>query len=95
MRLRVKILGSPLPSPIRVMVVDRAREMTWGGGVPGLVLARHSFLFEPKGDSVEVQSIETWSGALALVLRPIILPMAERVGREQLEGLEKGALAPR
>jgi len=90
---KVKVLGSPFPSPIRVEVVDRAREVTWGGGIPGLVKGRHRFLFEPKGDSsVEVSSVETWSGALAALLRPVLQPLAERVGREQLDALEREAL---
>jgi hypothetical protein len=89
MKLRVKILGSPLPASIRVMVVDRPRELTWGGGVPGLIMGRHRFLFEPKGDTVEVQSVETWSGVLAALVRRGVLPMAEKVGREQLEALEQ------
>jgi hypothetical protein len=60
-RLRVRILGSLLPVPIRVGVVDRPRELGWGGGVRGFFLADHRFLFESKGESeVEVRSVETW-----------------------------------
>jgi hypothetical protein len=75
---------------IRVVVVDRARELTWGGGVPGVLTGSHRFLFEPRGESsVEVRSIETWSGMMSPVLRRHLLPLAERIGREQLAGLEK------
>jgi hypothetical protein len=86
----VKLFGSPVPVSIRVVVVDRARELTWGGGVRGVLRGKHRFLFEPRGESsVEVRSVETWSGAISPLLRRVLLPLAERIGREQLAGLAK------
>jgi hypothetical protein len=38
-----------------------------------------------------VQSIETWHGALAGLLRPIVERAALRIGGEQLDGLAKAA----
>jgi hypothetical protein len=89
-KVRVRLFGAPLPVSIRVVVVDRARELTWGGGVPGILRGKHRFLFEPRGgSSVEVRSVETWSGAMSPLLRRVLLPLAERIGREQLAGLER------
>ena len=90
-KVRVRVLGSALPVSIRVRVVDKPREIAWGGGVAGVFLADHRFLFEPKGDSaVEVRSVETWSGVIARVFRRALLPQAERVGRDQLAALASG-----
>jgi hypothetical protein len=87
-RFRVRILGMPMTVPIRVTKSERGRELTWGGGVKGVFLADHRFLFEPKGDSsVEVRSVETWSGVLASLTQRLLLPQAERIGRDQLGGL--------
>jgi hypothetical protein len=89
-RARVKILGSAMPVAIKLLVVDRPREITWGGGVRGIFLAEHRFLFEPKGaSSVEVRSVETWSGIIASLFRRVLLPQAERVGKDQLAALAK------
>jgi hypothetical protein len=89
-KFRVRLFGAPLPVSIRVVVVDRARELTWGGGVPGILRGKHRFLFEPRGESsVEIRSEETWSGAMSPLLRRVLLPLAERIGREQLAGLER------
>ena len=96
MKFRVRILGSPLPVGVGGRVVDRARELTWGGGVPGVFLAEHRFLFEPRGDSsVEVRSVETWSGVIPRLLRRTILPSSERVGNDQLAALDAASQARR
>jgi len=89
---RVTILGR-LPAACRVQTVRSPEELTWCGGKRGVLWAEHRFLFEPRGaGAVEVQSVETWSGPLAALLKPAILPGAVRVGREQLEALA-GAVA--
>jgi hypothetical protein len=86
-RLRVRIVGGP-SSTLEVVLSERPRELTWIGGVRGVLFAEHRFLFEPQGDGgTLVRSIETWSGSLAALLRPLIQPIAQRVGRAQLEGL--------
>jgi hypothetical protein len=90
-RLRMRIARAPIPAVIEVTVVERAKEITWRGGVGGLLHAEHRFLFEPDGDGgTRVRSVETWRGALAPVLRPFVKPVAERIGAEQLEGLARG-----
>ena len=67
-------------------------EITWCGGMKGAFWADHRFLFEPSGDaSVEVQSVESWEGPLAALLRRGIEPGARKVGREQLGALAAAA----
>ncbi len=87
-RLRVKITGTPLPVSVRVTVARPGRELTWCGGRRGVLYAEHRFLFEPDGaSSVRIDSIETWSGPLAALLRPVIQPKAIRIGQDQLAAL--------
>jgi hypothetical protein len=95
-KVRVRILGSKVPVSIRIRVVDRPREITWGGGVPGVFLADHRFLFEPRGESsVEVRSVETWSGIIASLFRRTLLSQAERVGKDQLGALARAVTTGR
>src|SRR5207248_6661421 len=85
-RLKMKIVGAP--ATIEVTVVDRAKEITWCGGVRGLLRAEHRFLFESDGKGgTKVHSHETWRGALAPLVRPFIKPRAEKIGSQQLAGL--------
>jgi hypothetical protein len=87
-RFRVRILGLPIPVGCRVSVLRDGKELTWCGGVRGALLAEHRFLFEPKGAAtVVVESVETWSGLVASVLRPLIQPNAIKIGQDQLAAL--------
>ncbi len=90
---RVRIMNGPVPFRLRVDVARRPGELTWSGGIPGVLRGYHRFLFVPKSASeVEVRSEETWSGLLAPLFRRAIERDAERVGREQLEGLARGVV---
>jgi hypothetical protein len=89
---RVRISGAPFETPLHVSVVERPREITWGGGTPALT-GRHEFRFEPIETGTRITSIETWSGWLAWLLFPMLYPGAHRVGRAQLLGIRKGATA--
>jgi hypothetical protein len=91
--IRVRIAGAPVASKIDVAVVDRAREITWCGGVRGLLYGRHRFLFEPHEGGTRVRSAETWSGVLAAVVKPALKRAASKVGMQQLRGLEKAVHA--
>jgi hypothetical protein len=51
--------------------------------------ARHRFLFEANGKGTLVRSVETWSGALDRILKPIVKRGAEAVGRDQLGALKR------
>jgi hypothetical protein len=91
--LRVRVGGAPVASKIAVAVVDRAREITWCGGVRGVLYARHRFLFEPHEGGTRVRSAETWSGVLAALVKPMLSRAASKVGLQQLRGLEKAVRA--
>jgi len=84
-RPRVRIAHLPLPNT--VAVAERGRELTWTGG-SALLHARHRFLFEAleKGGT-RIRSVETWDGLLAPLVKPLVLRLAEQIGREQLEAL--------
>ncbi len=89
-RFRVRISGAPIASTLKVSKLDRPNELTWRGGVRGLLWAEHRFVFEPVGDKkTRVRSIETWRGALSGLLRRLVEPAAVRIGAQQLEGLAK------
>jgi hypothetical protein len=100
--LRVRIAGMPLPAKIRVSVTKRPEpregrpdgEITWTGGVPGLLWAEHRFLFEPEAGGTRVRSVETWHGPMAGLFERAIRSKAEQIGREQLAGLARGVEAP-
>jgi hypothetical protein len=81
-----------MPATIHVAVVRRPAEITWCGGVKGILWAEHRFLFEKEGDGSRVRSVETWTGALATLLRRAIKPKAERIGAEQLASLAKATV---
>jgi hypothetical protein len=89
-RLLVRVGG--LPSFLRVELVEGPREVCWSGGVPGVLLARHTFTFEALGEkSTRIRSSEPWTGLL-VGITPIaarIKGVAERVGRAQLEGFDR------
>lgn len=86
-RLRVRVAYGP-PSTLTVTVADRGRELTWTGGVRGVLFAEHRFLFERAADgSTVVRSVETWSGVIADALRPVVQRLAVRIGRAQLQAL--------
>ena len=88
----MKVGGAPMASTLKVSRLDRPRELAWRGGVRGLLWAEHRFVLEPDGDRrTRVQSIETWHGALAGLLRRLVEPAAIKIGGQQLEGLAKAS----
>ena len=89
-RLVIRVTG--LPSVLQVFDVNSPREVSWGGGIPGLLSARHSFLFEAVGEkTTRVRSSEPWKGLATNVpsVAARIKRTAEKVGRSQLEGFER------
>jgi len=89
-RFRVRISGAPVASALRISRLDRPHELSWRGGVRGLLSAEHRFVFESVGDKrTRVRSIETWNGVLSGLLRRLVEPAAVRIGTQQLEGLAK------
>jgi hypothetical protein len=85
--VKIRIGFAPFGTPVEVYVVEPSTELTWGGGVTGVIQARHRFLFDADGTGTVVRSVETWSGPMASVLRRIVKPAAERIGRDQLRAL--------
>jgi hypothetical protein len=89
-RLLVRVAG--LPTLITVEHVDAPREVRWGGGVPGVLHARHTFTFEAVGDKVtRIHSVEPWTGLLTQV-KPLagkLQGSAEAGARGQLKGFER------
>jgi hypothetical protein len=82
-------LGIGLPSVVLVSRVDPDREITWRGGVKGLLLGEHSFFFEDKeGGGTILRSYEEFTGLV--MSRPAIAArgkkLAERIGAEQADG---------
>jgi hypothetical protein len=58
----------PLFISVKIVRVTPGREITWRGGVPGLLVGEHAFLFEDaegEAGATLVRSEETWSGAIA------------------------------
>lgn len=89
---RVRINHLPFDTPLPVTVFDRPREITWAGGSAAL-RGVHSFLFEARDGKTRITSSEVWSGPLAWMFIAVLYPGAVRVGRDQLAGIRKGALA--
>ncbi|MFI5308595.1 MAG: SRPBCC family protein [Polyangiales bacterium] len=88
-------MGGGLVAPLRVLRVRASSELSWRGGVPGLLVGEHSFFFEPIGPTrTRVRSAEPFTGLLALIgpMRSVIERDASAVGRQMLEGL-RGAVA--
>ena len=80
--------GLALPTKLKVTVADRPREITWCGGVRGVMRAEHRFVLEAlPGGGTRIRSIERWTGLVAGVLRPIIKRTAESVGRDQIDAI--------
>ena len=89
----------PLVIVVKVVRVTPDREITWRGGVPGLLVGEHAFLFEDaegEAGATLVSSEETWSGALTSVnfAAKMIGEQASRIGRHQIDALA-AALAKR
>lgn len=93
-RVQVRIAGRP--SLIAIATVRRPLEISWTGGTRGVLYAEHRFLFEQRSDGgTRVRSVETWEGVLTPFVKPIVKRLAERIGKQQLEGLVGRAHAGR
>lgn len=89
-RFEVRLRGKPGGTRIEVVELVPGRVLAWAGGIPGVLHAVHRFHFDAEDGGTRIRSIETWTGALAY--GPIgarVKRAAERIGREQLEGLAR------
>jgi hypothetical protein len=89
---RILISLSGLPSFIKVELVDAPREVRWGGGVPGILHASHTFRFEAVDEkTTRILSSEPWTGLVTHVptIGARIQKTAEAAARGQLKGFER------
>jgi hypothetical protein len=100
---RVLLLIAPAPRSLPLLIsvtlvrVEADREITWRGGIPGLLVGEHAFFFEDtEGGATLVRSEETWSGAVTGIelAAKRIRASASRVGREQIDALARAVEKP-
>ncbi len=89
---RILVSLSGAPSLVKVELVAAPHQVVWSGGLPGLLFARHTFMFEAVGDqSTRIRSVEPWTG-LVTHLPPLasrIQRVAAIAGRKQIEGFDR------
>jgi hypothetical protein len=72
-------LGGALPLVLRVLRVSHNAELTWRGGLPGVLVGEHAFFFDDLGSGrTRVRSEERFEGLLAHL--PILQSLVERSG---------------
>lgn len=72
-------LGGALPMVLRVLRVSPNAELTWRGGLPGLLVGEHAFFFDDLGSGrTRVRSEERFEGLLAHL--PLLQSLVERSG---------------
>jgi len=75
----VVLLGGALPMALRVLRVSQPAELTWRGGIPGILVGEHAFyLNDLGGGRTRILSEERFSGLLAHA--PVLQGMVERSG---------------
>jgi hypothetical protein len=86
--VRFRMRVAKIPATLVVSAAERGKELAWRGGIKRLLHANHRFVFEADGNGgTRVRSIEMWDGPLSRFFRPLVKPLAERIGREQLDAL--------
>lgn len=69
----VRLGGRRVRLPARVVVLDAERELTWDGGVPGLLRAVHGFRVTPlDAGRTALEHHETFSGVAVAALPRLI-----------------------
>jgi uncharacterized protein YndB with AHSA1/START domain len=59
------LVGNALPLLLSIDRLEAPREIMWSGGIPGVLVAHHTFHFEPAAnDQTHVRSVEPWTGLL-------------------------------
>jgi hypothetical protein len=88
-RIVVKIAPG-LPGPLRILRVRSNEEISWRGGIPGVLVGVHSFFLEELSQArTRVRSEEPFSGVLTWLgpLSRTIGDSASTVSQQMLEGL--------
>jgi hypothetical protein len=85
------LIGNAAPTLLTVDVLEAPREVVWSGGIPGVLSARHSFLFDAAGGGTRVRSIEPWSGIVTAPkgVASALHRVAETGGRTQLRNFDR------
>jgi hypothetical protein len=91
------LVGNALPLLLSVDRVESSRTIVWSGGIPGVLVAQHTFHFEPAGnEQTRIRSVEPWTGLLtsAKGVAGALQRAAEVGGRRQLKAFDRwfGAL---
>lgn len=55
--------------PVRLVTVREHEELTWTGGIPGVMVGRHGFRLTPSEHGTRVEHFETFRGLLAGAIR--------------------------
>jgi hypothetical protein len=90
-RIVVKI-GPGLPGPLHILRVRSNEELSWRGGIRGVLIGQHSFFLEELGPTrTRVRSEEPFSGVLTWLapVRKTIARQASAVSLQMLEGLRR------
>lgn len=75
----VVLLGGALPLGLHVVRVSPNAELTWRGGIPGLLVGEHAFYLDDLGSGrTRVRSEEHFEGLLANM--PLVQSLVERSG---------------
>lgn len=88
----LSLLGGALPTPLQVVRSTPNSEITWRGGVPGVIVGEHAFYLEDLGGArTHVRSEEPFTGLLTLpsFMHTAIERAGTRGGAKMLEGLAR------
>jgi hypothetical protein len=72
--MNIKVKGPAVPITVTVIELDRGRKMAWTGGLRGLSMSVHGFVFEESGGKTRVTSYEHFTGALVSLMLLIVTP---------------------
>lgn len=70
--MNIAVKGPAVPVTCKVCGFDEHRSIAWTGGIPGVTVSVHSFIFEPGGSKTLVTSREEFTGALVGLMLKIV-----------------------
>ena len=90
-RMNIKVKGPlPFPVPVRVIDFDPYKYVAWTGGLPGMSVSVHSFIFQEKDGETLLTSREEFTGALVgLMLLFMSEKDFEKLHDDWLEAIRK------
>lgn len=78
LRLRA-LLGSSVPIPVRVLVVEPGRELRWRGGIPWVFVGEHYIRLEREGSRTRVTHGEIFTGVIGAPLIATVQFLMRRI----------------